>query len=122
VHNESFNVGIDRENYRIRDLAEIVRETVPDCRIDYATDAGPDLRCYRVDFGKYGRSFPGFPLRWDARRGTGQIYESYRTFGLKKEEFEGARYQRIAHIKELLASGALGEDLRWNEEAHSTRS
>src|SRR5207302_9428467 len=49
VHNEAFNVGISSENYRIRELAEIVRDTVPGSRIEYASDGGPDPRCYRVD-------------------------------------------------------------------------
>ncbi|PYX06820.1 MAG: NAD-dependent dehydratase, partial [Acidobacteria bacterium] len=31
VHNEAFNVGRSEENYQVRDLAEIVKETVPGC-------------------------------------------------------------------------------------------
>src|ERR1700738_3686367 len=52
VHNQAFNVGCSEENYQIRDLAEIVKETVPGCRIEYAADAGPDKRCYRADFSR----------------------------------------------------------------------
>jgi len=113
VHNQSFNVGINEENYRIRDLAEIVKETVPGCRIEYATDAGPDKRCYRVDFGKYTRTFPGHKLQWSVRRGVEKIFESYKKYGLRKDDFEGPKYMRIAHIKKLLADGNLGPDLRW---------
>ena len=53
-------MGSTEENYRIRELAEIVAETVPGCRIEYAPDAGPDKRCYRVDFGKIRKVLPGF--------------------------------------------------------------
>jgi nucleoside-diphosphate-sugar epimerase len=113
VHAQSFNVGINEENYRIRELAEIVRDAVPGCRIEYAKDAGPDKRCYRVDFGKYHSAFPGYPLQWNVRRGVGQIFESYKRIGLKKEDFEGPKFMRIAHIKKLLAGGELGPDLRW---------
>ena len=55
IHNQALNVGHSEENYRIRDLAEIVREVVPDSRIEYAKDGGPDARCYRVDFAKISR-------------------------------------------------------------------
>lgn len=113
VHNQAFNVGIDTENYRIRELAEFVREAVPGCRIEFAVDAGPDKRSYRVDFGKYERTFPEYKLQWDARRGARQIYDSYRKYGLNKEEFEGPKYMRIAHIKKLLSSGRLDDTLRW---------
>src|SRR5262249_50407570 len=44
VHNETFNVGLTEENYRISELADIVAETVPGCRIEYAAGGGPDKR------------------------------------------------------------------------------
>lgn len=115
VYNRAFNVGINGENYRIRELAEIVKDTVPGCRIEYATDAGPDKRCYRVDFSMYEKTFPDFKILWDARRGAHQIYESYRTHGLRQEDFEGPQYLRIAHIKHLLSTGRLDSTLRWNK-------
>lgn len=115
VHNQAFNVGINKENYRIRELAEIVKETVPGCQIEYAEDAGPDLRCYRADFGKFERTFPKYALRWDARSGAQQLYDAYRNFGLRQEDFEGPRYKRIDHIKKLLEDGLLDTTLRWKE-------
>ena len=115
VHNQAYNVGIQEENYRIRDLAEMVRELVPGSRIEYVGDAGPDKRSYRVDFRKYTQAFPDSPLSWDARKGAGQILGSYRANGLKQVDFEGPRYMRIAHIKQLLAEGLLDENLRWKD-------
>jgi nucleoside-diphosphate-sugar epimerase len=113
VHNQAFNVGRTEENYQIRDLAEIVKETVPGCTIEFATDAGPDKRCYRADFSHITKVLPAFQPRWDARRGAQELYEAYRKVGLRAEEFEGARYKRIDHIQGLLASGRLQADLRW---------
>ena len=55
VANEAFNVGANSENYRVRDLADIVRETFPGCEIEYAEGAGPDPRSYRVDFRSWPR-------------------------------------------------------------------
>jgi nucleoside-diphosphate-sugar epimerase len=113
VHNQSFNVGRSDENYRIRDLAEIVKETVPGCRVEYAPDASPDKRSYRVDFGKFTRTFPSSTPRWDARQGAADLYAVYKRVGLKLEEFEGPKYKRIDHIKHLLETGLLDESLRW---------
>lgn len=117
VHNQAFNIGQSSENYRIRELAEIVRETVPGCRIEYAKDAGPDKRCYRVDCGKVARLLPAFQPQWTARRGAAQLYAAYQHSGLCVEDFEGARYKRIDHIKYLLATGRLDASLRWQAEA-----
>jgi hypothetical protein len=97
----------------MRQLAEIVRETVPNCEITFAEGAEPDKRNYRVDFSKYARAFPRHELRWNARLGAKQIYDSYQKFGLKKDEYEGPRYKRIAQIKYLLSTSQLDETLRW---------
>jgi len=113
VHNQAFNVGRSDENYRIRELAEIVKETVPGCTIEFATDAGPDKRCYRADFSRIARVLPSFQPQWDARRGARELYDAYQRVGLRLEDFEGARYKRIDHIQGLLSSGRLGADLRW---------
>jgi nucleoside-diphosphate-sugar epimerase len=115
VHNQAFNVGINEENYQIRDLAEIVRETVPNCNIEYAPDAGPDKRTYRVDFSKLARVLPEFRPQWNARRGVEELYAAYQRVGLRLEEFEGPRYKRIDHIKQLLSEGRLDASLRWIE-------
>ena len=43
VHNQTFNVGRNDENFRIRELADIVAEIVPGCRVEYAPGGGPDI-------------------------------------------------------------------------------
>ena len=116
IHNEAFNVGRNEDNYQIRDLAEIVRETVPNCRIEYAPGAGPDKRCYRVDCSKIANILPNFKPQWDARKGAAELYEVYQKVGLTLEEFEGSKYQRIAHIKYLISNELLNSELRWQTE------
>lgn len=117
VHNQAFNVGRNEDNYRIRELAEIVEETVPGCSIEYAQDAGPDKRCYRVDCSKIVRTLPEFKPQWNARKGAQELYAAYQNVGLTLEDFEGARYKRIAHIQQLLSSDRLDETLRWQTAA-----
>jgi nucleoside-diphosphate-sugar epimerase len=112
VFNQAFNVGHSSQNYRIRDLAEIVAEVVPNCRVEYAEDAGPDTRSYRVGFEKIATTLPDFKPQWDARKGAEQLYEAYRNSNLTLEEFEGPRYQRIAHIRKLIADGVIDSELR----------
>lgn len=113
VHDQAFNVGRTAENYRIRELAEIVAETVPGCEITYAEDAGPDLRCYRVDCDKIERALPAYQPQWDARRGARELYEAYLEAGLTAEEFLGARFIRLKRIQQLQGEGRLDSSLRW---------
>jgi nucleoside-diphosphate-sugar epimerase len=113
VHNEVFNVGITTENFRIRELAEIVEETVPGSRVEFAAGAGPDKRTYRVDCSKISRLLPRFRPQWTARRGARELYRRYSEHGLLTEDFEGARYQRLAYLQSLMARGAIDGNLRW---------
>jgi nucleoside-diphosphate-sugar epimerase len=113
IHNEAFNVGRNEDNYRIRELADIVKETVSGCQIEYAADAGPDKRCYRVDCSKILRVVPAFKPQWNARKGAQELVDAYKKIGLTLEEFEGPKYQRIAHIKQLLSNNLLDDNLRW---------
>ncbi len=113
IHNATFNVGATSENYRIRELAEIVAETVPGCAIDYAPNAGPDKRCYRVTFEKIRHALPGFQPRWNARQGARQLYEAFCRIGLTREDLEGPRYTRLRQIRRLMDRGQLDGTLRW---------
>jgi nucleoside-diphosphate-sugar epimerase len=117
VHNEAFNVGRTDNNYRIRDIAEIVAQVVPNCRLEFAPDASPDTRSYRVSFAKINERIPAFKPQWDAKKGAEQLYAAYRRGGLTHDEFEGPRYMRIAHIRKLMAEGVLGDDLRHTNRA-----
>ena len=113
VHNQAFNVGRTEENYRIRELAEIVAETVPGSQVEYAEGAEPDKRCYRVESNKLAQTLPEFKPQWDARRGAEELYAAFQKVGLTLEEFEGPRYKRVLHIKQLLSTDRLDETLRW---------
>lgn len=112
VFNEAFNVGRTEHNYQIRDIAQIVAEIVPGCELAYAPDAGPDNRSYRVSFEKIAKALPDFRPEWDVRRGAEELYAAYKHSGVTPEEFEGSRYQRVAHIRKLLADGIIDAQFR----------
>ena len=113
IHNETFNVGRTDENYRIRELADIVSEMVPACRVEYALGGGPDKRCYRVTCEKIRRMLPGFHPQWTARKGAQELYDAYRAIGLTSEDVERGRYTRMCRIQDLLKTGDLQGSLRW---------
>lgn len=113
VHNQAFNVGRSGENYRILDVAEMVKEEVPGSRIEIAEGAGPDPRCYRVSFEKIERTLSDFAPRWTVRQGIAELHEAYRREGLAKDDLEGSRYLRIRRIQDLMAAGRIDGDLRF---------
>ncbi len=112
VHNRAFNVGTTSENYQIREIAAVVRDVVPGSRIGFADGAAPDVRNYRVDCNLISKTLHGFKPQWTLRRGVEQLYSAYKSTGLKLEDFEGKKFKRIAHIKDLVADNVLDNDLR----------
>ena len=117
VHNEAFNVGRTEENYRVSDLAELVRSAVPGTRVRYAAGAGPDPRSYRVDCGKLGQALPKFRPRWTVAAGIAELLSAFGTYGLTRRDFLGTRFQRVRHVRQLQSDGRLDATLRWRLDA-----
>jgi nucleoside-diphosphate-sugar epimerase len=112
IHDEAFNVGRTAENFRIRQVAEMVAEVVPGSQVTFAAGASPDLRNYRVDFGKIETKLPGYAPTWTLRKGIEELYAAYTRHGLTNEEWSSPRYYRLRTVKELQKAGRLDANLR----------
>jgi len=119
IHNESFNVGRDEDNYQVRQIADMVTAEIPGSVVEYAAGAGPDKRCYRVNFAKIFRVLPEYQPQWTVRLGIKQLHAAYKSVNLKLTDLEGSRYLRIKHIKKLQELSRLDEDLRWRTVQHA---
>lgn len=115
IHGQAFNNGVERLNYQIGELAQIVCETVPNATLEVRATSGADQRTYKADFGKFKRTFPDFEFKWDARSGAKQLYEAYRSVGLTREDYDGKRFVRLRWLQHLLETDALDGSLRWSQ-------
>jgi nucleoside-diphosphate-sugar epimerase len=113
VHNQAFNVGRPGENYRMREIAEIIRETIPHCAIFYASHAEQDKRHYCIDSSKILQALPDFKPQWTARQGAAQLFSVCRRAGVSLDEIDGPLFDRINHLRMLIRVGLLDESLRW---------
>jgi nucleoside-diphosphate-sugar epimerase len=112
VHDQAFNVGRPTDNVQVRDIAEMVRDTVPGSKVTFADDAGPDLRNYRVDFSKLAGTFPDLQLRWGVRDGIKELVCAYAEHSLTYDDFTASRFVRLRRIRELLSAGLVDDLLR----------
>lgn len=112
VHNEAFNVCASSENYRIRDVAEIVAEVVNGSEVQLSNDAFDDPRNYRVSGEKLAALVPSFKPQWTVRRGVEELAGAYRRYGLSLDDLEGDRFMRVKRIAGMLEAQTLGPDLR----------
>jgi nucleoside-diphosphate-sugar epimerase len=116
VRGQAFNVGFDTENYRVLEIAEIVRTAVPGSTIEIA-DGGSDARSYRVDFSRFRETFPSAVPRWTAATGAAQIADAYTSAGIRAETISGDRFVRLRRLQSLMTEGSLDADLRWTTDA-----
>src|SRR4029077_19305908 len=100
------------ENYRVRDVANLVADVVPHCSVSFAAGAAADIRDYRLEFSKIERELPGYRPQWTVRRGIEQLWAAYSDGGMTPALFEGPRYFRLRTIKQLIERGDLDIELR----------
>lgn len=113
VHNQIYNICRTEDNYTVLSLAERVQSIIPESHIEFTQGAQKDTRSYRVDGGK-AATLPGWQPRWTLDDGIRQLHAAYRERGIRIEEYEGARFKRVAFVKQLIASERLDGTLRWS--------
>ena len=112
IHDEAFNVGKSGENYRIREVAETVKDVVPGCDVVFAPGASPDIRNYRIDFTKVETKLPGFSAEWTLRRGIEELYEAFVSAELSADDWTSSRYYRLGTVQSLRSRGVIDDELR----------
>lgn len=118
VHDEVFNVGADEENYRIREIAKIVSDTVPGCELTVGSSDGDD-RSYRVDFAKIRAHLPGFRCAHDVPSGVAELVRVFERVGLDEAMFTSAPFTRMTQLRHLLSTGQVDERLFWQDAARA---
>lgn len=112
VHNEVFNVGDTKENFRVREIAEIVGSEFPGCNTTFG-DSGGDNRSYRVSFDKINTRLPGFSCEFTAQKGAAELYEIFSKINMDQHTFEAKPYTRLKQLQFLLETDQVSEDLFW---------
>lgn len=115
VSGQAFNVGVNSENYRVREIAELVAKAVPGCRLVFTGEHGADSRSYRVNFDKIKNILPEFQPQWTLKQGIAQLVECYRKYGMTPEKFSGRFFNRLKQLQYLLQSKKVNERLFWIE-------
>ncbi len=113
VHAQTFNVGDTRQNYRVKEIAEIVADVFPDCDLSFGRSDG-DKRSYRVSFEKIRQCLPNFSCRRDATVGAQQLFDLFSRVGMTDEDFSFRAYTRLQQLKHLLQTHQVDSRLFWH--------
>jgi len=112
VRGRIFNVGQTAENYRVRELAQIVADEFPGCSVSTGPPSG-DTRSYRVSFERIHRELPGFQCRHTARDGAQQLHQLFERIQMTPEIYRFRAFTRLRQLQHLQASGQINEELYW---------
>ncbi|MCL4251269.1 MAG: NAD(P)-dependent oxidoreductase [Anaerolineae bacterium] len=113
VHNQILNVVKTEDNFQAREIAARIEQVIEGVRTEQIANPPHDARSYRVDGYQITQALPGWRPLWTLDQGIRQIYEACRASELKLEDFEGARFKRVAYLKHLMTAGRVTDDLRW---------
>ncbi len=114
IHNQIFNVGDTANNYRVKQIAEIVAEVFPGCQLSFG-DQGADNRSYRVSFEKINTLLPGFKCEWNAQRGAQQLFDLFKQIDMSQETFLSKGFTRLKQLEYLICTQQIDQDFFWTK-------
>ncbi|MBW4632555.1 MAG: SDR family oxidoreductase [Iphinoe sp. HA4291-MV1] len=114
VHNQIFNVGDTENNYRVKEVAEIIAEVFPGCKLSFGNQ-GADNRSYRVSFEKINTVLPGFKCDWNAQLGAQQLYDLFSQIDMTEDVFLHRGFTRLKQLEYLIRTQQIDKDFFWSK-------
>jgi nucleoside-diphosphate-sugar epimerase len=112
VRGKIFNVGQNSDNYRVRELAQIVANEFPGCEVTTGP-AGGDNRSYRVNFDRIHRELPGFKCSFTPRDGARQLRELFERIKMPEEIYKFRAFTRLKQLNYLQATNQIDGEFYW---------
>jgi nucleoside-diphosphate-sugar epimerase len=112
VNAQVFNVGQNSENYRVREIAQVIADVFPGCQLSTG-DKSADNRSYRVSFDKISSQLPGFSCKWTARAGAEELRSRFEQIEFNKDTYEYRAFTRLKQIRYLLRTNQINADFFW---------
>lgn len=124
------NVGDEHNNCSILDLAKIVQQKVPGCKLSFLEQQpeldesglirdrkvkGSDTRTYRVSFAKIRTILKGFSCKWTIEDGVEDLVNWLVSGKLTSASFRNKGFYRLQQLEFLINEGYLSDELRWKK-------
>jgi nucleoside-diphosphate-sugar epimerase len=111
VRAKAFNVGTERNNLRVSEIADFVAKAVPQAELLVTGETGGDPRSYRVDFARVREALPGFDCAWSVADGAAELATAYTEHGLTQTDFD-QKFTRLARLSARRADGSIDEAMK----------
>ncbi|MBD2167182.1 SDR family oxidoreductase [Calothrix membranacea FACHB-236] len=114
VHKQIFNVGDTANNYRVKEIAEIIADVFVGCQLSFG-DNGADNRSYRVSFEKINTMLPGFKCDWNAQLGAEQLFKLFSQIDMTEDTFLFRGFTRLKQLEYLIRTQQIDKDFFWQK-------
>lgn len=100
IHNQAFNIGDEKLNYRIIDLAKAVAKIL-NCNINLVNKKDADNRSYIASFDKIKKIFPKFKFRKEPKKAVSEIIKILNKYQISKNLYNNNinNFVRLNYIK-----------------------
>jgi|ERR1035437_483842 nucleoside-diphosphate-sugar epimerase len=102
IYNKTVNIGANNENYQVKDVADKVKELIPNANIVYTGEIGEDPRNYRVNFDLLNKTLPDFKLEYSLSKGMDELFQKYVEHKFSLRDFEGDKFVRLRTLKKKI--------------------
>lgn len=114
VNGRSYNVGIPKGNFTVRDLAQAAQRAVPGSSLVFTREHGDDSRTYRVSFQRILSELSEYyKPSWNLDRGGEELVSIFKETNFSEQQFRGRQTIRLAQLRELLDKDELDDNLHW---------
>lgn len=107
------NVGSERWNYQVRDLAAAVADIVGETEVSINTSAPPDRRSYKVDFSLFERLAPDHQPTQTLESSIAGLRDGLRAMNFHDADFRGSNLIRLRVLDGYRAADLTDDDVRW---------
>ena len=107
------NVGSDRWNYQVKELAEAVAKVIPNVEISINKNAPPDKRSYKVNFNLFRKVAPDHQPQYDLITTIEELRDGLLSMKFKDEDYHNSNLMRIKVLTQLRETGFITERLQW---------
>lgn len=124
------NVGEDKNNLRIMDIANIIKDEIPGCKLEFLSKEkniqdelikdrkiqdGVDVRTYQVSFSKIKKIIPEYRAKISVYDGVIRLIKDLRDLDLDLTKFRQRDFYRLQQIEHLYKTRQISSELKFKD-------
>ena len=107
------NTGSNKNNFQVKELASLVKNLLPNIKININTNALPDKRSYKVDFSLFEKLAPEYTPKININQSIIELIEGVSKLNKNFENFRDSEYMRLNTLRSHIKANRLNKDLKW---------